>query len=57
MGFNKRIVGDKEIELLLNNIDNIKFFLKSDVLFFQTEDSYIKFNKIKDDYYKTTNFK
>jgi hypothetical protein len=45
MGFNKKIVGKSEIELIDSNLNFIKNFLKADVLFFENESVKNKFKE------------
>ena len=45
MGFNKKIIGKSEIELIDSNLSFIKNFLKADVLFFENESVKNKFKE------------
>lgn len=45
MGFNKKIIGKSEIELIDSNLNFIKNFLKADVLFFENESVKNKFKE------------
>lgn len=43
MGFNKKIVGPKQIELIEQDLKNIKHLLRADCIIFETQESKEKF--------------
>ena len=50
MGFNKKIVGELQIQEIEMNPENIKYYLKADAILFSSKEIEIKFKEYEKQY-------
>ena len=50
MGFNKKILGDSQIQEIEMNPENIRYYLKADVILFSSKEIEIKFKEYEKQY-------
>jgi hypothetical protein len=50
MGFNKKILGDSQIREIEMNPENIRYYLKADVILFLSKEIEIKFKEYEKQY-------
>jgi hypothetical protein len=55
MGFNKKIVGELQIDSICKNLNEIRYFLKSDCLLFTTNEVEQKFRTYEKKYISDRN--